>query len=64
MGALTALGLDVATTWDGLIAGPLRGGPRSRSSIRSRLTTRIAAEVKGFDPSGVLDRKEQRRNDR
>jgi 3-oxoacyl-[acyl-carrier-protein] synthase II len=30
----------------------------------SRLTTTIAAEVKDFDASAVLDRKDQRRNDR
>lgn len=63
MGALTALGLDVATTWDGLVAG--RSGVATITQFDpSRLTTRIAAEVKGFDPSAVLDRKEQRRNDR
>ena len=63
MGALTALGLDVAATWDGLVAG--RSGVATITQFDpSRLTTRIAAEVKGFDPSAVLDRKEQRRNDR
>ncbi len=63
MGAVSALGLDVATTWDGLVAG--RSGVATITQFDpSRLTTRIAAEVKGFDPSAVLDRKEQRRNDR
>ena len=63
MGALTALGLDVATTWDGLVAG--RSGVATITQFDpSRLTTRIGAEVKGFDPSAILDRKEQRRNDR
>jgi 3-oxoacyl-[acyl-carrier-protein] synthase II len=63
MGALTALGLDVATTWDGLVAG--RSGVAAITQFDpSRLTTRIGAEVKGFDSSAVLDRKEQRRNDR
>ena len=63
MGALTALGLDVATTWDGLVAG--RSGVATITQFDpSRLTTHIGAEVKGFDPSAVLDRKEQRRNDR
>jgi 3-oxoacyl-[acyl-carrier-protein] synthase II len=63
MGAITALGPDVASTWAGLIAG--RSGVATISAFDpSRLTTHIAAEVKGFDPSAVLDRKEQRRNDR
>jgi 3-oxoacyl-[acyl-carrier-protein] synthase II len=63
MGALTALGADVATTWAGMIAG--RSGVATITAFDpSRLTTRIAAEVKDFDPSDVLDRKEQRRNDR
>jgi 3-oxoacyl-[acyl-carrier-protein] synthase II len=63
MGALTALGTDVATTWDGLVNG--RSGVATITQFDpSRLTTRIGAEVKGFDSSAVLDRKEQRRNDR
>jgi 3-oxoacyl-[acyl-carrier-protein] synthase II len=63
MGALTALGLDVPSTWDAMVAG--RSGVATITQFDpSRLTTRIAAEVKDFDPSQVLDRKEQRRNDR
>jgi 3-oxoacyl-[acyl-carrier-protein] synthase II len=63
MGALTALGNDVATTWDGLVAG--RSGIATITQFDpSRLTTRFGGEVKGFDPTGILDRKEQRRNDR
>ncbi|HEY1168473.1 MAG TPA: beta-ketoacyl-ACP synthase II [Candidatus Limnocylindrales bacterium] len=63
MGAVTALGLDVESTWQGMIAGRSGVGPITQFDP-SRLTTRIAAEVKGFDPSAVLDRKDQRRNDR
>ncbi|MGD0861460.1 MAG: beta-ketoacyl-ACP synthase II [Candidatus Limnocylindrales bacterium] len=63
MGAVTPLGLDVATTWEGLVAG--RSGVATITRFDpSRLTTRIAAEIKGFDSSALLDRKEQRRNDR
>ena len=60
MGALTALGNDVASTWEGLIAGRSGIGPITQFDP-SRLTTRIAGEVKDFDASPVLDRKEQRR---
>jgi 3-oxoacyl-[acyl-carrier-protein] synthase II len=63
MGMVSALGSDVATTWDGLVAG--RSGVRAIENIdASRLGVRIAAEVRDFDPSGVLDRKDMRRTDR
>jgi 3-oxoacyl-[acyl-carrier-protein] synthase II len=63
MGAVTALGLDVATTWEGLVAGRSGVGPITQFDA-SRLSVRIAAEVRDFDASSVLDRKDQRRNDR
>jgi 3-oxoacyl-[acyl-carrier-protein] synthase II len=63
MGALTALGPNVASTWDGLLAG--RSGVRTIESFDpARVPSRIAAEVRDFDSSGVLDRKDQRRIDR
>jgi 3-oxoacyl-[acyl-carrier-protein] synthase II len=63
MGMVTALGNDVATTWDGLVAG--RSGVRTITAFDpSRLNVRIAAEVQGFDPSAILDRKDMRRTDR
>jgi len=63
MGMLSALGNDVATTWAGLIAGRSGIGP-IESFDPSRLTVRIAAEVRGLDASRILDRKELRRTDR
>ena len=63
MGLVTALGNDVASTWEGLVAG--RSGVRTVESFDpSRLTARIAAEVRDLDASGILDRKELRRTDR
>ncbi len=63
MGLLTALGRDVASTWEGLVAG--RSGIRAiRAFDPARVASRIGGEVPDFDPSVVLDRKEQRRNDR
>ena len=63
MGALTALGNDVASTWEGLVAG--RSGVRTIEAFDpSRLASRVAAEVRDFDSSHVLDRKDQRRTDR
>jgi 3-oxoacyl-[acyl-carrier-protein] synthase II len=62
LGALTALGNDVASTWDGLLAGRSGVGPITRFDA-SRFVSRIAAEVKDFDPGDFLDRKEARRMD-
>jgi 3-oxoacyl-[acyl-carrier-protein] synthase II len=63
MGMLTALGNDVASTWEGLLAG--RSGIRTIAAFDpSRLTSQMAGEVHDFDSSHVLDRKDQRRTDR
>ena len=63
LGLVTALGNDVASTWQGLVEG--RPGVTAITRFDpARLDARIAAEVHDFDPSGVLDRKEQRRTDR
>ncbi len=63
MGMISALGQDVASTWDGLLAG--RSGIRRIEAFDpSRLTSQIAGEVQDFDPSAVIDRKEMRRMDR
>ena len=63
MGAVTALGTDVASTWSGLVAG--RSGVRTiRAFDPARVDSKIAAEVRDFDPSGLIDRKEMRRMDR
>jgi 3-oxoacyl-[acyl-carrier-protein] synthase II len=63
MGALTALGPDVATTWDSLVAG--RSGIRTIQTFDpSRIASKVAAEVVDFDPGGVIDRKDARRMDR
>ncbi len=63
MGAVTALGADVRSTWDGLVAGR-SGVARITLFDPDRVSSRIAAEVKHFDPSAVLDRKDMRRTDR
>jgi 3-oxoacyl-[acyl-carrier-protein] synthase II len=63
MEAVTALGPSLEATWDGLVAG--RSGIRTISRFDpSRVASRIGGEVPGFDPGDVVDRKEQRRNDR
>ncbi len=63
MGAVTALGNDVPSTWAGMAAG--RSGISTITAFDpSRVTSRIAGEVKDLDASHVLDRKELRRTDR
>ena len=63
MGAVTPLGNDVATFWRRLVSG--ESGVRTIESFDpSRVASKIAGEVRDFDPSHVLDRKEIRRNDR
>jgi 3-oxoacyl-[acyl-carrier-protein] synthase II len=63
MGAVTPLGNDVATFWANLVAG--RSGVRTIEAFDpSRLASQVAGEVRDFDASAVLDRKELRRNDR
>jgi 3-oxoacyl-[acyl-carrier-protein] synthase II len=63
MGMVTALGNDVASTWSGLVAGR-SGVARITAFDPSRLTVQIAGEVKDFDASHILDKKEVRRTDR
>jgi len=62
MGAVSALGNDVASLWQGLLAGR-SGIARISKFDPSRLSTQIAGEVKGFDPSSRIDPKAARRMD-
>jgi 3-oxoacyl-[acyl-carrier-protein] synthase II len=63
LGAVTPLGSGVPTFWQRLVAGA--SGVRAITLFDAEgLPSRIAGEVPDFDPSGVLDRKELRRNDR
>ncbi|MGI8967687.1 MAG: beta-ketoacyl-ACP synthase II [Chloroflexota bacterium] len=63
MGALTPLGKDVPSTWCAMKQGKSGIGPITRFDA-SRLPVHFAGEVKDFDPTSVLDRKEARRMDR
>jgi 3-oxoacyl-[acyl-carrier-protein] synthase II len=63
IGALSPLGLDMATTWENLIAGK-SGIDYITLCDREPLETKFAGEVKGFDPVNYIDRKEARRMDR
>jgi 3-oxoacyl-[acyl-carrier-protein] synthase II len=63
MGAITPVGLNVATTWRALVQGR-SGIARATLFDASDLEVKIAGEVKGFDPHDHFDRKEARRMDR
>ena len=63
IGAITPLGLDMNTTWEGLIAGK-SGIDYITQFDTEGFDTRIAGEVKGFEPTDYLGRKEARRMDR
>jgi 3-oxoacyl-[acyl-carrier-protein] synthase II len=63
IGAVTPLGLDRESTWAALLAGRSGVGPITAFDP-SRLATKIAAEVKGFDPATVLEGKRLRRSAR
>ena len=63
LGAITPLGLDVPTTWEGLVAG--RSGVSGISLFDATgLSVRIAGEVHGFDPEALLGPKRTRRSAR
>jgi 3-oxoacyl-[acyl-carrier-protein] synthase II len=63
LGVVSPVGIGHDAFWSGLTAGRSGVGPIGRFDA-SRFTTRIAAEVTGFDPASYMDRKEARRNDR
>lgn len=63
LGAVTPLGLDVASTWRSCREGR-PGISRIESFDASALPTRIAGEVKDFDPETAIGKKETRRSSR
>ena len=62
LGCVTPVGNDVATTWQALLDGKSGGGPITRFDS-SKHKLHFACEVKGFDPSLYMDRKEAKRSD-
>src|SRR5438034_1594709 len=63
MGMGTPLGLDVASNWDALTHGR-SGIARISRFDPAPYETQIAGEVKGFEATQYMDRKEVRRTDR
>jgi 3-oxoacyl-[acyl-carrier-protein] synthase II len=63
LGALTPLGKTVAEYWQALSDG-VNGCDHIQQFDASKFKTRFACEVKNFDPTDYLDRKEARKIDR
>ena len=54
LGAISAAGLNKETFWENLLAGRSGIGPITRFDPTG-MSSRIAGEVKGFDPVAMLD---------
>ena len=63
IGVLCPLGLDISTTWEGLIAGK-SGIDYITLFDAEPLATKIAGEVRGFEPTDYINRKDARHMDR
>jgi 3-oxoacyl-[acyl-carrier-protein] synthase II len=62
IGLVSPLGVGTAPTWEALCAGRSGIGPISRFDA-SEFSTRIAGEVKGFDPLQFVDKKDVKKMD-
>ena len=63
LGAVTPLGADVESTWDGLVAGRSGAGEITQFDS-SDYAVHFACEVKDFDPTAYIPFKQARRMDR
>ena len=63
MGVVTSLGNSVDELWQALLEGKSGIGPVTAFDV-SDYPTRIAGEVKNFDPLNYFDRKELKHTDR
>lgn len=62
-GVITPVGLELETFWQNLVAGHLGIGLLDRFDPTG-YSVKVAAQVRGFDPLQIMDRKEARRMDR
>ncbi|MFN4084187.1 MAG: beta-ketoacyl-ACP synthase II [Bacteroidia bacterium] len=63
LGAITPIGNNLQAYWEALSNGVSGSAPITQFDA-SKFKTRFACEVKGFDPTAFIDRKESRRMDR
>lgn len=62
LGAVTPIGNNVAELWESVKAGKSGIGPNTKFDVTD-YAVKIAGEVKDFDPTSFLDRKEARKMD-
>ncbi|MBB4130382.1 MULTISPECIES: beta-ketoacyl-ACP synthase II [unclassified Xanthomonas] len=62
MGMVSPLGNDLATSWDGIIHGRSGIGPITQIDS-SQFTTKIAGEIKNFDPTLFVSAKDVKKMD-
>ncbi|WP_108784771.1 beta-ketoacyl-ACP synthase II, partial [Xanthomonas fragariae] len=62
MGMVSPLGNDLATSWDGIIHGRSGIGPITQIDV-SQFTTKIAGEIKNFDPTLFVSAKDVKKMD-
>jgi len=63
VGLISPVGIGAEASWQALVAGKSGIGPITLFDA-STFPTRIAGEVKNFEPGDFMDKKEARRNDR
>ena len=63
LGIVSPVGTGVEEAWRGIVAGKSGIGPITQFDA-STYPTRIAGEVRGFEPEKWMEKKEARRNDR
>ncbi|WHY02095.1 beta-ketoacyl-ACP synthase II [Neobacillus sp. DY30] len=63
LGAVTPLGIDVETTWKGIIEGRSGIGPLTRVNA-DEYPAKVAAQINDFNPESFMDRKDARKMDR
>jgi 3-oxoacyl-[acyl-carrier-protein] synthase II len=64
LGVVSPVGNDVESTWANILAGTSGADTIRAFEATEDFATRIACEVKGFDPTLYMDRKDARRFDR
>ncbi|AKN92550.1 3-oxoacyl-ACP synthase [Xanthomonas oryzae pv. oryzicola] len=62
MGIVSPLGNDLATSWDGIVHGRSGIGPITQIDA-SQFTTKIAGEIKNFDPTLFVSAKDVKKMD-
>src|ERR671925_894783 len=63
LGAVSPLGNDAETSWRNLVAGESGAGPITHFDS-TNFTVHFACELKDFDPTQWIERKQSRRMDR